>query len=153
MTLNPKQKAFVEAYIANGGNGTQAVIAAGYSPNGADVQAVRLLGNASVSAALEKRTAKVVNKLEVTTERIIQERARLAFYNPMKLAGIQTLEQLQALDEDTQRAVQAVKILPDGTLEIKAADKDKSLAALEKINGMYREEDKGEGALNIHIHF
>ena len=43
--LNPRQAAFVREYLVDL-NGTQAAIRAGYSPNGADVQAIRLLGNA-----------------------------------------------------------------------------------------------------------
>lgn len=41
--ITPKQQAFIHAYIANGGNGTQAAITAGYSPKGAAVQAHDLL--------------------------------------------------------------------------------------------------------------
>lgn len=151
MELNLKQKAFVEAYVRNGGNATQAALTAGYSPKTADQQGHALLKNPKVSSALSGRIEKVVGKLEISTERILQERARLAFYNPMKLAGIQTLEQLQALDEDTQRAIQGVDILPDGTLKIKAADKDKSLTALEKINGLYKDKEDGSGILSIVI--
>lgn len=41
--ITPKQQAFIHAYIANGGNGRQAAITAGYSPKGASVQAHDLL--------------------------------------------------------------------------------------------------------------
>ena len=35
--LNPRQRAFILNYMANGHNATRAALAAGYSPNGADV--------------------------------------------------------------------------------------------------------------------
>lgn len=152
MELNLKQKAFVEAYLSNGQNATQAAIAAGYSAKTAYQQGSRLLSHVEVSSEIIRRTTKVVNKLEVTAERILQERARLAFYDPTKLTGIQTLEDIQNLDEDTRRAIQEVEFKPDGSLKIKAASKDASLTALEKIHGMYRDREEAAAVLNINIH-
>lgn len=151
MELNIKQKAFVEAYLRNGGNATQAAIEAGYASANADVTGPRLLGHVGIRKAIQERSRPILEAEMSLTDRILLERKRLAFYNPMRLAGIQTIEQLNALDEDTQRAIQGVKLLPDGTLEIKAADKDKSLAALEKISGLYKDKDDGAGVLNITI--
>lgn len=51
--LSPKQESFVKHYIKSG-NATQSYIAAGYSENGADVSASRLLGNASVQERLDE---------------------------------------------------------------------------------------------------
>lgn len=152
MELNLKQKAFVEAYLSNGQNATQAALAAGYSERTAHSQGSRLLNHVEVSAEIQRRTQRVVNRLEVTADRIIQERARLAFYDPTKLAGIQTLEQIHALDEDTRRAIQEIELKADGSLKIKAASKDASLTALEKIHGLYKDKEDGVGVLNINIH-
>lgn len=46
--LNDRQRRFAEAYAANGGNGKQAAIEAGYSPKTARQQAARLLTNADI---------------------------------------------------------------------------------------------------------
>ena len=51
--LSPKQESFVQNYIKTG-NATQSYILAGYSENGADVSASRLLGNASVQERLDE---------------------------------------------------------------------------------------------------
>lgn len=56
--LNERQRRFVLAYTGSTegvppGNATQAAIWAGYSKRGADVQAVRLLGNARIQSALK----------------------------------------------------------------------------------------------------
>lgn len=48
------RRKFVEAFMANGGNGTQAAIAAGYSKKSAHAQASRLLKTAEVRHALER---------------------------------------------------------------------------------------------------
>lgn len=43
---------FIESYIANGNNRTKAAIAAGFSQNGADVQACRMLVKSKIAAAI-----------------------------------------------------------------------------------------------------
>lgn len=59
--LTEQQERFCRAYVANGGNGAAAAVAAGYSKAGAAVQAHRLLKN----TAIELRVAQL--KLEVAT--------------------------------------------------------------------------------------
>lgn len=63
---------FVQAYIANGGNGTQAAITAGYSENGADVRAAELLGDRRVSDAIVKRRSDLAEKYELRTDRVLK---------------------------------------------------------------------------------
>lgn len=55
MTSTTKQKAFVEAYLANGFNATQAAITAGYSKKTARSQGARLLTNVDIQAAVQAR--------------------------------------------------------------------------------------------------
>ena len=102
-----------------------------------------------------------MNKLEVTAERIIQERARLAFFDPRKLLDDDGRPiPLSQLDDDTAAAIAGVKIVTQGNqdvglaeiTEFKLADKNASLTALEKINGMYSSGDEPAGVLNIHVH-
>lgn len=54
---------FIKAYIANGNNGAKVAIAAGFSPNGTDVQACRMLVKpkiaAAIAAAFSEKTAHV----------------------------------------------------------------------------------------------
>ena len=51
--LTPKQDAFVKEYILNGGNGTQAAITAGYSPDTAQQMATENLSKPLIYKALE----------------------------------------------------------------------------------------------------
>lgn len=55
MSLTTKQRAFVEAYLANGFNATKAALAAGYSENTARQQGSRLLTNVDVADAVQAR--------------------------------------------------------------------------------------------------
>ncbi|MEB3270007.1 MAG: terminase small subunit [Leptolyngbya sp.] len=63
--MNRKHRAFVCEYLKDF-NATQAAIRAGYSPNCADVTGARVLGNASVSAAIEKAQNAAVKASHVT---------------------------------------------------------------------------------------
>lgn len=73
MKLTPKQKAFVREYKANGGNGTQAAIKAGYSENTADVIATENLRKPSIKEALEKEEKKLQEKYEYTIDDMVRE--------------------------------------------------------------------------------
>ena len=73
MKLTPKQKAFVREYKANGGNGTQAAIKAGYSENTADVIATENLRKPSIREALEKEEKKLQEKYEYTIDDMVRE--------------------------------------------------------------------------------
>lgn len=58
--LNVKQQKFADEYVINGGNGTKAANAAGYSEKTADATASRLLRNVKVSEYIKER----VNQIE-----------------------------------------------------------------------------------------
>jgi len=78
--MNQKQKRFVAEYIKDV-NGTQAAIRAGYSKKTANEQASRLLAKANIRAAVEAGQKKYMDKLEVTTERILSELSLMGFAN------------------------------------------------------------------------
>lgn len=90
---------FVQAYIARGENGTQAVLAV--KPNlttgSAGVEATRLLKLANVQKAIEKARAELRAKFALTTDRVVQELCRVAYFNPSRVVG----KKLAELDEDT----------------------------------------------------
>ena len=58
--ITPKQQAFIHAYIANGGNGTQAAITAGYSPKGAGVQAHDLLKMEKIQTLVKLQATQIM---------------------------------------------------------------------------------------------
>lgn len=78
MKLSPKQARFVAEYVVDL-NATQAAIRAGYSPKTAVVQGPRLLRKAQILGAVAERAQKVLDKAEVTVERVVQELALLGF--------------------------------------------------------------------------
>jgi phage terminase small subunit len=165
--LTPKQELFVLEYLKDL-NATQAAIRAGYSVKTAAAIGAENLKKPQIAEAVAAKQGKTLNKLEVTAERIILERARLAFFDPRKLLdSTGRPKPLQDLDDDTAAAIAGLKVsdkydrpepgMEEGNvstvLEYKLADKNASLTALEKINGMYSSGDEPASVLNIHVHF
>lgn len=71
--MTPKQKAFVRAYKANGGNGTQAAIEAGYSENTAYSIGSENLRKPEIQEALEKHEKKLQEKYEYTIDEFVKD--------------------------------------------------------------------------------
>jgi phage terminase small subunit len=88
--LSPQEQRFVEAYLADPErNGTKAAVVAGYAERSAHVRASRLLKKAKVAAAIAAReatlSAQLQEKTAITLERLVNEAAFTAFFDPRKL--------------------------------------------------------------------
>ena len=73
MNLTPKQKLFVEAYLANP-NATEAAKQAGYSPKTAYSQGQRLLKNVVIKKALDQRVSDAI----ITADEILNGVKKIA---------------------------------------------------------------------------
>lgn len=62
--MSPKQKLFIESYVATGFNGRAAALKAGYSPRTADVQASKMLRIPKLQAYLRECRQKLLNDNE-----------------------------------------------------------------------------------------
>lgn len=153
-----KRKAFVEFYFANGENATQAAISAGFSAKTAGVTGAKMLKDPRVLAEITRRRSELCANLEISTERILKERARLAFYDPRKLFdGDGKPIPIHLLDDDTAAALAGLdvheeyagtgedRVFIGYTKKYKLPDKNSSLTALEKIKGMYEQDNKQTG--------
>jgi phage terminase small subunit len=80
-----REKAFIEAYIANGGDGANAARAAGYADVGAKRRAVTLLKRPNVIKALAERREKLARKYELTSDAVIAELSKIVHADPRKL--------------------------------------------------------------------
>jgi phage terminase small subunit len=137
--LTPKQAAFVEEFACDL-NATQAAIRAGYSAKTAKEQATRLLSNVHVAAAIAEGRAARSERTGITADRVLQELARIAFFDVRKAFNPDgTMKPLDQLDDDTAAAIAGLELSeirdedgsPIGVLKkIKIADK---LVALDKL--------------------
>ena len=147
-----RRKAFIEAFLANGGNGLQAAVTAGFAKNSAHVTASKLLREPKVDAELAARRAAISEKLGLTTERTLREVARLAYSDPRKLYDLDgRLKAIHELDDDTAATVASFEVdeIKAGesvigvTNKIKHWDKRAALDMAMKFHGLY-EKDNGQ---------
>lgn len=79
-----RKRIFIEAYIANGENGTAAAITAGYSAKTAATAACRLLKIVKIQQELKERRVVLADKFSLTTESVLRELAMLVHADPRK---------------------------------------------------------------------
>ena len=141
--MTPKQTRFVAEYLANGLNATRAAISAGYSEKTADTQGARLLVNVKVVQAIEAKTNRILGKLEVTADMVVQEIAKLAFFDPRKLFNDDgSMKLISEIDDHSAAALAGFDVceLFDGAgdqkhaygllKKVKLADKTRNLELL-----------------------
>ncbi|WP_192735259.1 terminase small subunit [Bradyrhizobium sp. OAE829] len=87
MALTAKQHQFVREFLLDL-NATQAAIRAGYSANSAQEQGSQMLSHPEIKAVVEAAMAKRSAKTEIDAERVLEEIAAMAFYDPAELIGV-----------------------------------------------------------------
>ena len=150
-----RRKLFVEAYLTNHGNGSQAAVAAGFSEKTAAAAASRLLKHVDVLTQLQQRRKVVIEKMELTTERTLREIARLAYVDPRKFFHADgTPKHIQELDDDTAAALAGIEVTEEWagtghsrvqtgvTKKYKLADKNAALEKAMKHLGEYEADNR-----------
>lgn len=105
-----KRALFVEAFLANGENATQAAISAGYSPKTAGSAGGRLLQLVEIQDQLARRRAQFAKTFEVTAESTTRSlAAALNFdFGSLWTPGGK-LKQPHELDPEVRKCIQGVK--------------------------------------------
>lgn len=92
-------------------NGTKAAIAAGFSKNGAAVQANKLLKRPEIRAAIQKIIDARAAKAGVKLERVLEELALIAFVDPREFYDLDgDLIPVHALPENVARALAGFEV-------------------------------------------
>lgn len=132
--ISERHRLFVEEYLNNGLNGTQAYLAVYKSVKNkktAEVNASKLLSNTKVKALLEELQNKTIKKLEITREDILKrldERSKL-------MKELQILASKDTLTEDESAKYLRLKEI------IKMSDANKSDEMISRMLG-FNEPDK-----------
>jgi phage terminase small subunit len=112
---------FAHAYIANGGNATEAAKAAGFSHKTAKVQGSRLLTHVDVSALIAQNAEKLAKKYDLHADMLVRSIVQEINFDPAKLFDRDgRLLPLSQMDEDTKAVLTSVEITEE---EIKGAGK------------------------------
>lgn len=123
-----RKRLFIEAYLSNGKNATQAAIAAGYSEKSAHAQGCRLLKDVKIQAEIAERTQVVLAKAEIATEltleNILRELGRIALFDPRRiLKGDGTMLDPGDWPDDVAAAVGGLEIMEE--FEGRGADRER----------------------------
>ena len=141
-----RRNVFVQAYIANGHNATQAAITAGFSAKTAYSQGQRLLKHVEISGQLAEAAQKAAEITGLTAECTLREAARISYFDPRRLFhGDGNLKQIAEMDDDTRAGIASFEIderKVDGvvigrTIKIKLWDKNRALEMAMKHLGLY----------------
>lgn len=157
--MTPKQEAFVREYLIDL-NATQAAIRAGYSAHTANEQGARLLANVSVRSALDEAMRERAERTQITADRVLQELARVAFFDPRRLLKPDGQPiPVNELDSETAAALVGMdvheefegsgkdRVFVGYTKKVKIADKVAALGLAMRHLGMLR--DKLEVDANV----
>ncbi|GAA5785670.1 terminase small subunit [Chitiniphilus shinanonensis] len=111
-----RYRQFVEAYIANGRNATEAAKAAGYSERTAYSQGARLLKNVEVQSLLFAREDSLAQKHALTSDVVIKSLAQVIHFDPRRLFdGEGNLKRIVDLDDDAAAVLTSVKTVQIGS--------------------------------------
>lgn len=152
-----RKRLFVEAYIQNGGNATEAAVKAGYSPGpSARVQGCRLLADPNITSEIEKRSEAVAKKYELTTEMVMRSIVQELSFDPAKLYDAEgRLRPITDLDEDTRMVLAGIEFEQHGSQDapvfvrkVKWSQRQGAREHAMKHLGMFSEDNKQRNPLD-----
>jgi phage terminase small subunit len=107
-----RRQLFIEAYMANDGNATQAAIAAGFSPKTAKQQGSRLLTNVDVQRAISERQRELEDRYKLTTDELRRSLSQVIHFDPRRLYRPDgSLKDVTELDDDTAAALAGLEVM------------------------------------------
>jgi phage terminase small subunit len=145
-----RKSRFIEAYMANGGNATDAAKQAGYSERTAGQQGSRLLKDVKVASEIARRSKKVAQKYELTTELVVKTIVQELSFDPARLYGQDgQLLPITELPEDVRQALTSVEFEQHGRADapifvrkVKWAQRHHAREQAMKHLGMFLEDNK-----------
>jgi phage terminase small subunit len=161
--INPKQQRFVDEYLVDL-NATKAAIRAGYSEKTAGQQAFDLLKKPEIQDAIEVAQKSRQQRTHITQDRVLQELARIAFFDPRKLLDESgNPRSLTDLDDDTAAAVAGLDLLEEYrgsgderefvgyVKKFKIADKNTALTNAMRHLGMLNDKLQLGGGITVKV--
>lgn len=101
---------FAEAFVRLDGNQTQAAIESGYSPHRANNRGYQLVRHPIVQKLIAKRKGELAKRYRITTERLIEELAYVAYFDPGECYDEDgKLKPVRQMPERVRRALASIK--------------------------------------------
>jgi hypothetical protein len=158
-TTELKYTLFAILYNANGGNGTQAAIDAGFKENSAHVSASRLLKDAKVKKLIDHHRKQSIKRAEKTADDVIRETEHLAFSRVSDVvsfneSGVVVLKSSDKMDDDVLATIESIQSGHDKegpSFKVKMHSKPKALGMLMKHHGLDKSIIEHTGTVGVEI--
>lgn len=151
-----RRHAFVEAYIANGGNATEAATTAGYSPATAYQAGYRALKDVEIQQLLIERRNELAEKYRLTSDRVLEQLGKIVYADVRKAFDKNgALLAVHDMPDEVAHAITSIEVdmLPrvddDGvtrmigrTAKIKFADKGAAIDKAMKHLGLFKADNQ-----------
>lgn len=150
MSLNKKQAKFALEYVVDF-NATAAAKRAGYSEKTAYAQGHALLKKAEIQQKIQENIQKISDSTQITAEKVLNEVAKLAFYNPQDFFNPDgSLKQITELTPEQASCIAGMEIIdiPKKVAKIKKVKLTSRDAALDKLMrylSLYRDKVEHSG--------
>jgi len=153
--LTNHQTAFVKYYCLSW-NGTQSAIKAGYSKKTANAISSNLLSNVYIQRAITDECKKIGARMDIQSDRIVNEIQRLAFSDIVNYIDPATgeIDLNKAIKDGVDTSViQEIitTVSKDGAVHqrVKLYSKEKALEMLSRIKSMFNDTVKHEGNIRL----
>lgn len=141
---------FIEEYLTNGGNATQAAIAVGFPKKSAHVRGAELVKDRKVKELLDARRAESLavaqEKTHLTAEEVMASLARDLRFDPVRVFNGGGLIPFEKMDEDTRRAIRGLSYDAHGRPNIKFPEQTAAREQGMKHFGLYEADNKQKPA-------
>ena len=155
--ITARQSLFAQEFLVDL-NATQAAIRAGYSPNTANEQAVRLMAKPEVKAEVERLQAQSANTLQISRERVLLELSKIAFSDIKKLYQTNqrkfVYKSVSDIPDEFWPAISAIKITPSewgDSIHITLHNKIGALEMLGRHLGLFEADNAQKQAITINV--
>ena len=139
--LTPRQETFCMAYVANGRNATRAAVDSGYSEKNAQkIGSQLIVKSRAVQDRIAELSAPILEKLEISAERVLDEVAACAFGRADKVfrwgpGGVLIIDMDQVPEEQRAAVAEVSQTFSESSSTVRLKMHDK-LSAL-KLLGQY----------------
>ena len=155
MDLSEEDWVFVRAILHGMGKSPACLKAYGGDPNTSNRRGWQRYHHPRIQKVLKDISAEVKESLKISTERILRERACIAFSSLARIQDVLKDGDISALAPEDVAAISEVVVQntigpdkkPVRKVTVKLHNKDAALTALEKINGMYEKDNDQQRAI------
>lgn len=153
--LPPQHWRFLQEWMTNGQNITQAALAVGWAESSAARHGRRLISQWRKQGVIPALAEKVANKAQLDAARVLGQVARVVEFDVGRLYREDgSLIPPHQLDEETRACVQSVLHRSDGSIEIKISDRLEAAKLAMKHLGLFKEDNRQKfQGLSVEVKF